>query len=135
MLRVEIEQLLLVGGKPEEIALFFDPFDRRALRPNAFASLIKPSFVLIVIRFIADRVPARILTEVNVARRLHPLPDADRCPMVTLLGGADEFVVGTIESFHHRLEARNIAFDELLWSKPLLRRRLQHFNAVLVRAS
>ena len=70
-------QLLLVSGKPEEIALLFDPFDRRALRPNAFASPIEPSLVLVVICFIANRVPARILVEVNVARRFHSLPNAD----------------------------------------------------------
>ena len=77
MALIEIEQLLLVSGKPEEIALLFDPFDRRALRPNAFASPIEPSLVLVVICFISNRVPARILVEVNVARRFHSLPNAD----------------------------------------------------------
>ena len=51
------------------------------------------------------------------------------------LSGADECVVRAIESLDHGLEARNITFDELLWGKLLLRRGLQHFNAVLVGAS
>ena len=32
---IELEQLVLIGREPEEIALLLDPFDRRALRPEA----------------------------------------------------------------------------------------------------
>src|SRR5437870_18931 len=51
------------------------------------------------------------------------------------LSGADECVVRAIESLDHGLEARNIAFDELLGGKLLLRRGLQHFTPMLVGAS
>src|SRR5262249_60663888 len=93
---VEIKQLLLVSGKPEEVALLLDPFHRRPLRAEAFALLGKPGLILVVVSLIAHRVPARILAEINVARRFHPLPDAGRGAMMALLGGADEVVVRAV---------------------------------------
>src|ERR1700730_1503324 len=132
MAGVEIEQLLLVGGELEKIALLLDPFDRRTLRADTFARVVEPGLVLVVIRFIAHRGPAGILAEVNVARRFHLLPDGDRRTMVALFGGSDEYVVRAVESLHHGLETRHVAFDQLRWGELLLRRSLQHFDAVLI---
>src|SRR5262249_20112002 len=73
--------------------------------------------------------------EINIARRLHPLPDTNRCTMMARFGGADELVVRAVEPLHHLLEARHVAFDQLRWGELLLRRGLQHFNAVLVGAA
>src|SRR5262245_22910870 len=114
---VEIKQLLLVAGKPEKIALLLDPFDGRALRADAFALLVEPSFLLVVIGFVAHRVPAGIFTQVDVARSLHALPNADRRTVMTLFGGANEFVIRAVEPLHHLLEARHVALDQLLRGK------------------
>ena len=54
--------------------------------------------------------------------------------MVARLGGADEIVVRALELFHHGLEARHVALDQLPRRQVLLGRRLQHFDAVLVGA-
>ena len=131
---VEVEQLLLVGGELEKIALLLDPFDRRTLRADTFARVVEPGLVFVVIRFVAHRVPAGILAEVNVARRFHLLPDGDRRTMVALFGGSDEYVVRAVEPLHHGLEARHVAFDQLRRGELLLRRGLQHLHAVLVGA-
>ena len=50
------------------------------------------------------------------------------------LGGADEIVVRAIEPFHHGLEARHVALDQLARRQVFLGRRLQHLDAVLVGA-
>ena len=52
--------------------------------------------------------------------------------MVALFGGSDEYVVRAVEPLHHGLEARHVAFDQLRRGELLLRRSLQHFDAVLV---
>jgi hypothetical protein len=52
--------------------------------------------------------------------------------MMALFGGADEYIVRAVEPFYHLLEARHVAFDQLRRSELLLRRGLQHFDAVLV---
>ncbi len=54
--------------------------------------------------------------------------------MVTGFGGADEIVVRAFELFHHGLEARYVALDQLPRRQVLLGRRLQHLDAVLVGA-
>ena len=54
--------------------------------------------------------------------------------MVTRFGGADEIVVRALEPFHHGLEARHVALDQLPRRQVLLVRRLQHLDAVLVGA-
>ena len=53
---------------------------------------------------------------------------------MALLGGADEVVVRAVEPLHHGLEARHVARDQLPRRELLLRRRLQHLDAVLVGA-
>ena len=50
------------------------------------------------------------------------------------LGGADEVVVRAIELFHHGLEARHVALDQLARRQVFLGRGLQHLDAVLVGA-
>src|SRR6478609_5942970 len=131
---VEIEQLLLIGGKLEEVALLLDPFHRRPLRADAFALLVEFGLIRVVVGLVAHRIPAGILAEVNVARRLHPLPDADRRAMMALLGGADEVIVGAVEPLHHLLEKRHVALHQLPRRELFLRRGLQHLDAVLVGA-
>ena len=131
---VEIEQPLGEGGELEEIALLLDPFDRRALRTEPHPLVVEAGFALVVIGLVAHRVPAGIFVEIDVAGRLHALPDRLRGTVMARLGGADEFVVGAIEPLHHGLEARHVALDQFARRHVLLRRRLQHLDAVLVGA-
>ena len=123
-----------IGGQPEEIALLLDPFDRRAVGAEPLSLVVEPGFALVVVGLVAHRVPAGILVEINVAVRLHPLPDRLRRAVVARLGGADEVVVRAIEHFHHGLEARHVALDQLARRQTLFACRLQHLHPVLVGA-
>ena len=131
---IELEELVLIGREPEKIALLLDPFDRRALRAEALAVVVEPGFALVVIGLVAHRIPAGIFVEIDVAGRLHALPDRGGRAVVARLGGADEVVVRAIEHFHHGLEARHVALDKLARRQLLPGRGLQHLAAVLVGA-
>ena len=132
--RVEFEQLVLIGGEAEEIALLLDPLDRRALRPDAHALLVELGLVLVVVGLVAHRIPSGIFVEIDVAGLLHALPDADRGGMMARLCGADVIVVRAIQPLDHGLEARHVARHQLARRQLLPRRRLQHLDAVLVGA-
>ena len=96
--RVEVEQLLLIGREPEEIALLLHPFDRRAgLGRDAHLLLVEMRLVLGVIGLVAHRIPAGIFVEIDVAVLLHALPDFLRRAVMALLGGVDEVVVRAIQ--------------------------------------
>ena len=74
-LGVELKERLGEGGQPEEVALLLDPFDRRAVRPKPLALVVEPGLALVVIGLVAHRIPAGIFVEIDVAGRLHALPD------------------------------------------------------------
>src|SRR5687768_13829718 len=112
MLFVVREQPLLIGGKAKEVALLLDPFHRRSLRAAAHAIRPKLGLAFAVIGLVADRVPAGISVLVDVASSRHAPPDFLARPVVTLLRGADEVVVGAIQRLHHLLEAGRIAVGE-----------------------
>src|SRR4029453_19621570 len=97
------------------------PPDRRSLRPDTHPLLVEARLVLVVIGLVADRVPAGIFVEIDVAVRLHPLPDCLRGAMVTLLGGADEVIVRAVHAFDHGLKTRHGAIDQLARRDLLLR--------------
>ena len=118
----------------KKVALLLDPFDRRAVRAKPLALVVEPRLAFVVIGLVAHRVPAGIFVEIDVAVRLHALPDRVRGAVVARLGGADEVVVRELEFFHHGLEARHVALDQLPRRQIFLGRRLQHFDAVLVGA-
>src|SRR5262249_32154617 len=86
---VEIEQLLLVGSALEELGHSPAPMNRRSLQAYAFVMLLDPGLVLVIVGFIAPRVPSGVLAEINTARRTHPMPDANRGTMMALFGGAN----------------------------------------------
>ncbi len=132
--RIELDQLVLIGRELEEIALFLDPFDRRALRSEADAGLPDAGFILVVIGFVAHRIPAGIIRQVDVAVLLHALPDRLRRAMVALFRGADEVIVRTVQPFDHGLEARHVARHQIGRRDAFARRGLQHLDAVLVGA-
>jgi hypothetical protein len=78
----------------EEIALLLGPLDRRALPAEAHAVGATRGLLLVVEGLVADRVPAGIAAEIDVAGRHHALPDRLARLVVARLGGADEVVVG-----------------------------------------
>ena len=54
--RIEIEQLLLIGGEPEEIARLLDPFDRRTgLGRDPHFVFVELRLVLRVVGLVAHR--------------------------------------------------------------------------------
>src|SRR5690606_17341794 len=72
---IEGEKLLLIGGKPEEVAFLLHPFHRRALRAVAHIIVANFRFFLAVVGLVAYRVPAGIAALVDVATSGHGLPD------------------------------------------------------------
>src|SRR5262249_50699363 len=90
---IEIEQLVLVGGKAKEVTLLLYPFDRRALRSDPLPVLVEFGLDFIIESFIAYRVPTQIFREVNVAFLGHFFPNADRRSMMARLSRADEVVI------------------------------------------
>ena len=87
---VELEQLVGESWTAEKIALLLDPFDRRALRAEPLALVVEPRLALVVIGLVAHRVPAGIFVEIDIAGRLHALPDRLRGTVMARLGGADD---------------------------------------------
>src|SRR5262249_56760203 len=85
MLAVKREQPLLIFRETEEIALFFDPFDRGACWPSPLAARTDGDLALPVVRFVADRVPTGIFGEIDVAVLGHALPDRLRSAIVPRL--------------------------------------------------
>ncbi|MGY3393286.1 hypothetical protein ACVWW6_005877 [Bradyrhizobium sp. USDA 3311] len=131
---VQLEQLLLIGGQAEEVALLLDPFDRRALRPEAHAVVVQARLVFGVVGFVAHRVPARIGVGIDVAVRFHAPPDLLGGAVVLLFGGADETVERHVEPLVHRLEAGRVTGRERGRGQALVLRGLNHLQAVLVGA-
>ncbi len=132
---VELEKLVGIGGEPEEIALLLDPFDRRVVGPEALALVVEAGLALVVIGFVAHRIPAGIFVEIDVAGLLHALP---RSPPTNAK------CRGSVVRMKSSLEISNLF--TMAWKRGTLRstscrgvkfllgRGLQHFAAVLVGA-
>ncbi len=131
---IEIEQLLLIFGEPEEVALLLHPFHRGPGGRAAHLVLADGGLALGVVGLVAHRVPAGIFRQVDVAGLLHALPDRRRGAVMARLGGAYEVVVGAVEPLHHGPEKLHVAIGELPRSEALAARGLQHLDAVLVGA-
>ena len=72
---VELQELVLVFGEPEEIGLLLRPLDRRPLRPKPDAVRAEHGFAFGVEGLVADRIPPLITCEIDVARLLHAAPN------------------------------------------------------------
>src|ERR1700744_5671666 len=131
---IEREQPVLIGGETEEVALFFHPLDRRALRPAAHIVFAKGGFVLGVIGLVAHGIPAGIAVEIDVAIIGHPLPDFLAGAMVLFFGGADKTVKRNIQPLIHLLEALRIARRHFHRLQPFGFCGLNHLQNLLVGA-
>ena len=134
--RVELEQLVLVGREPEEIAFLLDPFDRRAgCGADALFLARRGGF-----RSRRNRPRRAPNTSRHICRDRCRRSASMRCQIasddavVARLGGADEIVVRAIEPLHHGLEQRHVAVEQLPRRQAFARRGLQHLAAVLVGA-
>src|SRR3954466_4330175 len=108
MARVQLEQLVLIGGEAKKIALLLDPFYRCTLRTYPLSLLVQLRFVRIVVGLVAYGVPAGIFIEVNIAGGLHALPDTDGRAMMALLCSSDERIVRAVEALDHCLKTRHV---------------------------
>ncbi|CAB4921227.1 unannotated protein [freshwater metagenome] len=130
---VHLEQFVLVLREPEEVRRLLGPLDGRVrLGRDAGAVLGQGGLGLGVERLVADRVPAGVGVEVDVAVRLHPSPQFLAGGMVVGIGGADEAAVGALQQIVRRLEGVGIARRELADVDALVLRGLLHLEAVLV---
>ena len=128
------EQPLLIGGEAEEPAFLDRPVDRRALRRELLAAVGGDQLLLVIIGFVADRIPTLVAAEIEVAARRHCLPDRLARPEMVGLGGADEAVVGNVQGVVHCLERSRHFLGEFLRRHTALARRLRHFQAMFVGA-
>ena len=126
---VEGEEPVLPGGEAEEVAGLLDPLDRRPGRRLAVHEL-----ALGVEGLVADRVPAGILAEIDVAGGDEPLPQGRHRPLVAGLGGADEVVVAVAHDAGELAEALRDLVGEGLRVDPAVTRGLLDLLAVLVGA-
>src|SRR5579872_6804397 len=129
MLLVQREQPVLIGRETEEVTLLFDPFDRRALRTTAHIVLAKGGLLLGVISLVAHRIPAGIAVEIDVAVRLHPLPDFLAGAMMLFFGGANETIEGDVQPLVHFLETLRIACRDVEWRQLFSFRGLDHLRS------
>ncbi len=107
------EQPLLIGRELEIIALLLDPFDRRAGGRELLAFRRERQFGFIEKGFVADRIPAGIFREINIAIRRHPLPDRLRRRVMARLRGAHDVVGFCLERIAHPFELRRRAVGQV----------------------
>src|SRR4051812_14656633 len=90
---VKLEQFVLIGRQTEEIGFFLGPRHRRAQRFAADSVIAENGFALVEIAFLANRIPTRVLVEIDVAVLLDRRPQRLTRALVPRLGGADIIVI------------------------------------------
>ena len=123
-----------VGREAKKVALLLDPFGRSAARRKLRSTGAFGKLVLVEIGFVAHRVPAGILRQIDVAIGRHPLPDRLGSAVVSRLGRAYDVVGAGVQQFAHRLEFAGDPVDESLRRHSLARRGLLNLEAVFVHA-
>ena len=131
---VELQELVSVLGEAEEVGLFLGPLDLGAGGNGVTLAVADLGFVFCVVGFVADRVPAGVLAEVDVTVLFHTLPDGLGCYIVVGVGGADEAVVADVQGVVHGLEACGVLVGEFLGGFAELLCGGLHLLAVLVGA-
>ncbi len=128
------EQFVGVFRETEEVAFLLNPLDRRAARRELLAVRAVGQFALVEISLVANRIPAGIFRQVDIAVRSHTLPDRLRSAGVARFRRPHDVVGARVQHVAHRLEFGRDAIDELLRRHPLARRRLLNLQAMLVHA-
>src|SRR3546814_14659884 len=97
-----IEQCLLVFGEPEEPCLLSSPFDRGAVG-RELAPFPLDQFLLVVKRLVANRIPALIAIEIEVAGSGHALPQRLGGGVMIGFDSADESIMRDVQFRRHIL--------------------------------
>ena len=140
MLVIELEQLVLEGGKLKEVGLLLHALERTVA---VGAQVLADAAVLLValldlrvgeVGLVRHAVPAVVAALIQVAGLLHALPQILHGMMLARLGGADEVIVGDLELAPKLLEVRSLAVGPLLRRHVVLGCGLGDLLAVLVHA-
>ena len=97
-----------------------------------FAALAFDQFAFVVIGFVANRVPAFVAIEIEVALLLHRLPDRLARAVVIGIGGADKTVVGNVQNIEQFLEMARHFIRELTRRAADVAGFLGHLQTVFV---
>ena len=130
MLGVPVEQAILESRQAEEVVLFLDIGG--GLLVNR--ALAVDEFVFHEIRLARHAVLPAIHVGLDIARVVTRLQQLAHADFVALLGGANEVVVGDVESFPSLLEERGDGVGKGLWAHPSGIGRLLDLQAVFVGA-
>src|SRR5205085_7913503 len=103
---VMLEQPVLIGREAEEPALLDRPLGERALGRELLAGLGGVKLLLVIIGFVADRVPAFVAAVIGVALVRHRLPDRLAGAVMVGLGRPDEAIERDLKTFVHTAEKR-----------------------------
>ena len=108
---VELLELLLEGGEPEEPVLLLLAVERDAVDRAGVA--LRDLVLRLEVRA-AGAVPALVQALVDVPVVVHALHERLDALLVARVARADEEVVGGVDARHQRLEAGGVAVGELL---------------------
>ena len=140
VLVIELEQLVLEGGKLKEVGLLLHALKRTVA---VGAQVLADAAVLLValldlrigeVGLVRHAIPTVVAALIQVAGLLHALPQVLHGMMLARLGGADEVVVGDLELAPKLLEVRSLAVGPLLRRHVVLGCGLGDLLAVLVHA-
>ena len=130
MLGVIREQAVGVARQLEEVVLLDDVLDR----PHVDRTIAVDQLVLRVVRLARDAIEALVGSELDVARVVDRLQELLHRRVMARLGGADEVVVGDVESVPGVAEMRRRLVDQFLGRDAPRFRGALHLQAVLVGA-
>src|SRR5690606_12724459 len=104
--------------------------DGRALGRELLSALPFGQFLFLVKGFVADRIPALIAIEIEIAGVLHRLPDRLAGLVMGGLGGADETIARNIELRRHLAEISRYFIGEFARRHVAVARGLHHLEAM-----
>ena len=127
-----IEQRLRIVRQLEEPAFLGRPFDRGALGGELVAPCPVSQLLFLVERLVADRIPALVAIEIEIAIGLHRLPDCNTGFVVRGLCSANEAIIGYVKFVAHVFKEARHFVAQCLHLDVLLACGLDHLEAVLV---
>ena len=113
------QQPVLIGGEAEEPAFLHRPFHGRAVRRQFHGRAIRgfgrDQFRLVIIGFVADRVPAFVAAKIEITSGRHTLPQRLHQRLVVIIGGADEPVETDVQRLVQSAEGRHHLVNIGFW--------------------